>query len=152
MHKSGMRQIIAAAILCVLPTFLPAQKVDSLLLHISVPKERAAELVVQAFVHAGLTVTNTTSLLIEADEGSTRNLAAGGETRRVVRAILLPSDSTTDVLITGIENRIDQYGRTYKRLRIDNRAGGNGAKVWKKMVDAAMALDSTAVPDAARTH
>ena len=146
-----MRIPAVVIVLVLLPGSLLSQKIDSLLVHLPLPKERAAEVVVQAFVRAGLTVTNATSLLIEADEGSTRNLAAGGEAHRVVRAVLLPSDSTTSVLIIGMEDRTDQFGRTWQRLRIDNRAGGNGGKVWKKMVAAAMTLDSTAVPESART-
>jgi hypothetical protein len=139
--------VVAAGIA---PFYLSAQKIDSLLLQLPLPKERAAEAVVQAFTRAGLTVSNTTPFLIEADEGGTPNWAVGGQARRIVRAVLLPSDSSTSVLITGTEERTDQFGGTRKRLRIDNHAGGNGGKVWKKIVAAAIVLDSTAVPDAAK--
>jgi hypothetical protein len=130
------------------PPCLPAQKIDSLLVALPMPKERASDAVLQAFTRVGLRVSNTTSSLIEADEGSTANNAFGGQNHRVVRAVLLPSDSSTVVVITGVEERTNLYGTT--TLRIDNHAGGNGGKVWKKMVAAALALDSTAVPAAAR--
>jgi hypothetical protein len=131
---------------------LPAQKIDSLMIKLPFPKERAAEAVVHAFTTVGLGVSNTTSWLIEADQGATPNNLVGGQARRVVRAVLLPSDSSTVVIITGIEERSDQHGTSWQRLRIDNHAGGNGGKVWEKMVGAALLLDSTAVPAAARTR
>jgi hypothetical protein len=67
-----------------------------------------------------------------------------------VRATLYGADSVTTVVIIGQEVRLDDSGIQLRRLRIDNRAGGNGGKVWKKMVAAAMLLDSAAVPEAAR--
>jgi hypothetical protein len=146
----ALRLIPHIALASLVATALSAQKLDSLRVTLPVSKERAADAVVRAFTTVGLGVSNTTSSLIEADEGSTANNAFGGQNHRVVRAVLLPSDSSTVVVITGIEARTNQYGTT--TLRIDNHAGGNGGKVWKKMVAAALMLDSTAVPAAARTH
>ena len=146
----ALRLIPQIALASLVATALSAQKIDSLLVKLPVAKERAFDAVVRAFTTVGLEVSNTTSSLIEADQGSTGNMAFGGEAHRVVRAVLLPSDSSTVVVITGIEQRTDPDGTTSRRLRIDNHAGGNGGKVWKKMVAAALMLDSTAVPAAAR--
>jgi hypothetical protein len=53
-------------------------------------------------------------------------------------------------VIRGEEVRTDtEFGTPMKRLRIDNHAGGNGGKVWKKMIAAARILDSASVPAAA---
>ena len=106
-----------------------------------------------AFTRAGLSISNTTNMLIEADAGATANFLTGGEARRVVRAVLMGAGpSATSVLITGNELRMDVNHHVDRTLRIDNRAGGNGGAVWRKMVAAAMALDSASVPVAARTH
>jgi hypothetical protein len=39
-----------------------------------------------------------------------------------------------------------KHGQVERQLRIDNRASGNGGKVWAKMVAAARALDPAGVP------
>jgi len=122
-------------------------KIDSLLVRLSKPKADAIDLVLAAFVHAGLSITDQTSSMIESDQGSTDAALGGIRFTRVVRALVLGRDSTTTILITGDEVRIDKKdGREFKKLRIDNKAGGAGEKVWRKMVSAAMALDSAQVP------
>jgi len=126
-----------------------AQKIDSLALHLHLPRDKAVDAVVSAFTQTGLGVTNTTPSFVEADQGRTSSI---GETARKVRAMLFGSDTTTTVVIVGDEVRYDTDGTTIlRRLRIDNRAGGNGGKVWAKMVAAAMMLDSASVPEAARS-
>jgi hypothetical protein len=145
--------VLAAIALAVPAHRLHAQKVDSLMLRLAVPREAAAESVVTAFTRAGLTITNTTNMLIEADAGSTPNLLTGGEARRVVRAVLMGApQNATNVLITGTEIRMDENKHVQQTIRLDNRAGGNGGRVWRKMVTAALALDSASVPVAARPH
>lgn len=131
-------------------------KIDSLLVTLPMPREQAASAVVAAFSQAGLGITNTTPFLIEADQGSTG--AWSTEHHRVVRAVLTNPDSAhTNVLIVGTEVVTEREVRIGRRVysgrgnilsqkRIDNRAGGNGGKVWGMMVDAAWMLDSTAVP------
>lgn len=127
-----------------------AQKIDSLALHLHLPRDKAVDAVVSAFTQTGLGVTNSTPSFVEADQG--RTSAFVGYTARKVRAMLFGSDSTTTVVIVGDEVRLDDDGITQlRRLRIDNRAGGNGGKVWAKMVAAAMMLDSASVPEAARS-
>ena len=122
-------------------------KIDSLLLHLRLPRDRAADAVVAAFTQAGLGITNTTTSLVEADLGTTQSLNI--KTRRIVRAVLFGSDSMTTLLMTGDEVRTEADGTLLRRLRIDNHAGGNGGKAWKKMVTAARILDSASVPAAA---
>jgi len=88
--------------------------------------------------------------MVESDQGSTDAALGGIRFTRVVRALVLGRDSLTTVLIIGDEVRRDKRdGREFKKLRIDNKAGGAGEKVWKKMVAAAMALDSAQVPPGA---
>jgi hypothetical protein len=129
---------------------LGAQKIDSLALHLHMPRDKAVDAVVSAFTQTGLGVTNSTPSFVEADQG--RTSAFTGYTARKVRAMLFGSDSVTTVVIVGDEIRLDDDGTTQlRRLRIDNRAGGNGGKVWAKMVAAAMMLDSASVPEAARS-
>ena len=126
-----------------------AQKIDSLALHLHLPRDKAVDAVVSAFTQSGLGVTNSTPSFVEADQGRTSGL---GETARKVRAMLFGSDTATTVVIVGDEIRYDDDGHSIlRRLRIDNRAGGNGGKVWAKMVAAAMMLDSASVPEAARS-
>ena len=123
-------------------------KVDSLVLHLRLSRERAADAVVAAFAQSGLGVTNTTTSLVESDQGATGGFSTTN--RRIVRAVLFGPDSGITIVITGEEVRTDtESGILMKRLRIDNRAGGNGGKVWKKMVVAARMLDSASVPAAA---
>ena len=130
-------------------------KVDSLLVTLSKPKAVATDVVLAALMANGLNVTDNSGSLIVADFGQTTD-PVFGSTRydRKVRALVLLVDSaTTRVLITGEEVRSDVRGRTdreFKRLRIDNRAGGNGEKVWCRMVATAMMLDSTQVSEDAR--
>jgi hypothetical protein len=124
-------------------------KVDSLLVRITKPKAEVMDLVLAAFMQAGLSITDQTASLVTADLGSNENFV-GIRFARVIHALLLGRDSVTTVLITGDETRFDhQNDRQFKRLRIDNKAGGDGGKAWRKMVAAAMLLDSTQVsPDA----
>ena len=127
-----------------------AQKIDSLALHLHLPRDKAVDAVVSAFTQTGLGVTNSTPSFVEADQG--RKSTFGGQTARKVRAMLFGSDSITTVVIVGDEIRYDDDATTIlRRLRIDNRAGGNGGKVWTMMVAAAMMLDSASVPEAARS-
>jgi hypothetical protein len=107
-------------------------------------RQASADAVIRAFTHAGLTVTNTTANLVEADQGNTTDGFTGGGYRRVVRAIVLPTDSGAEVVMVGLETRSDEHGRVFKQLRIDNHAKGNGAKVWAKMTAAGAELDSVA--------
>jgi hypothetical protein len=103
--------------------------------------------VLEAFARCGLDVTDNSGSMVEADMGGKSNLL-GVKYTRVVRALAFGSDSATTIVIRGEEAREDDKGWA-KRLRIDNKAGGNGEKVWRKMVEVAVALDSTQVPAAA---
>jgi hypothetical protein len=142
--------MVLALIAMVCAGALPAraQKIDSLALRLHMPRDKSVDAVVAAFAQSGLTVTNTTTSLVESDQGSLPTF--GGKTQRIVRAVLFGADSTTTVVMTGDEIRMNDDGSLLRRLRIDNRAGGNGGKVWKRMVAAAMMLDSASVPEAAR--
>lgn len=127
-------------------------KVDSLLLHLPLSRAAALDRVVGAFMSVGLTVTNTTNSLVESDQGKTTDSWLTGIDRaRVVRAVLYGSDSSTTVFLVGSETQTMGTGQTRDKLRIDNKAKGNGGKVWRKMVAVAMALDSMQVPRAVRT-
>jgi len=142
--------VSALALVCVATLPLGAQKVDSLALHLHMPRDKAVDAVVSAFTQNGLGVTNSTPSFVEADQG--RTVGFGGQTARKVRAMLFGTDSMTTVVMVGDEVRYDDDGTSIlRRLRIDNRAGGNGGKVWKMMVAAAMMLDSASVPEAARS-
>jgi len=122
-------------------------KIDSLLIRLPIPKAAAMDRVVEAFMLAGLSVTDQTSSMVESDQGSNTSALSSVRFTRVVRALLVGRDSVTSVFITGEEVRADAgSNRDFKRLRIDNRAGGQGGKVWLKMVAAARALDSTQAP------
>ena len=122
-------------------------KIDSLRLTLMLPYDAAYTTVATAFMDNGLNVTNSTPILIEANEGETANFATFGSNQRIVRAVLLRRDpATTLVQLTGRELRKASNGTVQKELRIDNRAGGNGGKVWRKMLKVAWALDSTQVP------
>jgi len=133
-------------------------KVDSIRIVLPVPREQAVSKAFDAMRAAGLNVVSTTPLLVFADEGATENFATGGSNHRIVRADVTPGDSSSAILITGQETRqwksgqalFTNYGQTQQvGLRIDNRAEGNGGRVWKKMVRAALILDSLQVPIAA---
>ena len=129
------------------PTF-----VDSLLIIMAKPKDEVLDLVVEAFTLAGLAVTNITGPLVTADAGTTDDGLLGVAYSRTARAIVMRHDSATTVLITGVEIRKSSDGSTagMQQLRIDNKAGGNGEKVWCRMVLAALKLDSTQVSADAR--
>jgi hypothetical protein len=122
-------------------------KIDSLLIRLPKAKPAAMDAVLEAFARSGLDVTDNSGSMVEADLGSKSNII-GMKYTRVVRAVVFGNDSVTTVLIRGEEAREDEKGFT-KRLRIDNKAGGNGEKIWKKMVAVALALDSTQVPGVA---
>jgi hypothetical protein len=104
--------------------------------------------VLDAFARAGHSVTDNSGSMVEADVGNTVSGFTGVKYIRIVRAILIGRDKATSVLITATEQRDDQRG-FQKQIRISNRTGGNGGKVWQKMVAVALALDSTQVPAAA---
>jgi hypothetical protein len=135
--------------LLLVPALAAAQakppKLDSLLVTVPVPKAEAAERVVAALEAVGLAVTTSTPSVVESDQGETLDQLTGANRHRVVRATLLPAGDTTRVLLRGVEE-ILRRGRTEKRKAIDNRADGNGGKVWAKMVAAARQLDSASVP------
>lgn len=135
------------------PAALEAQKVpkiDSLLVELPVPKPAAMDLVLNAFISAGLEVTDNSGSMVESDQGGNRNML-GLRFTRVVRALVTARDSaSTRILLTGIEVRLNERDDPFTRLRIDNKAGGAGEKLWCKMVSMASALDSTQVPDAAK--
>jgi hypothetical protein len=122
-----------------------AAKVDSLRLVLGTPFDQAYSRVASAMTEHGLTITNSTPIMIEADEGATQDLLIGGTRHRIARAILLRrgSDSTV-VQIVGRE--VVSSRSNHDEMRIDNRAKGNGGRVWRKMVAVAWALDSTQVP------
>jgi hypothetical protein len=122
-------------------------KIDSLLIHLPKPKAAAMDAVLEAFARSGLDVTDNSGSMVEADIGGKSSLL-GLKYTRVVRAVVFGNDSATTIMIRGEEAREDNKGWV-KRLRIDNKAGGNGEKVWRKMVEVAVALDSTQVPAAA---
>jgi hypothetical protein len=123
-------------------------KIDSLLLQLPQPKVEAMDLVLESFARAGLSVTDNSESLVESDVGATVSGFTGVKYTRIVRAFLIGRDPTTSVLIAATEERNDQRGFR-KQVRISNRTGGNGEKVWRKMVAVAMALDSIQVPAAA---
>lgn len=120
-------------------------KLDSLLVTVPVGKADASDRVVAAFEAVGLAVTTSTPSVVESDQGETHDQLTGSNRHRVVRATLLPIGDTTRVLLRGVEE-ILRRGRTEKRKAIDNRADGNGGKIWAKMVAAARSLDSLSVP------
>jgi hypothetical protein len=124
-------------------------KIDSLLIRLAKPKAEAMDLVLMAFMSAGLSVSDQTASLVTSDQGTNDNALLNIRFKRIVRALVLGRDSSTIVLITGDEVRMDKddKNREFKHLRIDNYAGGAGNRVWLKMVAAAMALDSTQVPE-----
>jgi hypothetical protein len=108
------------------------------------------DLVLTGFAAAGLDVTDNSGSLVESDIGAKNNSLTGANYQRAVRALVIAKDATaTKVLLTGIEAR-DDNGRVFKRIRIDNRAGGNGEKVWCQLVAVAVFLDSTQVSPNAR--
>ena len=119
-------------------------KVDSLLATLELTKDEASDAVVAAFTQAGLMVTDQTSSTITADLGETRDELSSFHRRRIVRATLLPSAEVTLVLIQGTED-VRKGDRPVVLRKIDNKARGNGGKVWRKMLKAARALDSTSV-------
>lgn len=119
-----------------------ASKVDSLLVTVHKPRERAIDDVVAAFAAARLQVTNTTGSMVEADLG--QKAGAFASYKRTVRALLIGRDSVTQVEITGDELRLhsDKYaGLSAVRYRIDNHARAEGGKVWAQMVAVARQLD-----------
>ena len=126
-----------------------AEKIDSILVELAMPKAAAMDRVLTGFASAGLDVTDNSGSIVESDLGAKNNALTGANYRRSVRALVMAKDSTaTRILLTGIEAR-DDNGRVFKRMRIDNRAGGNGEKVWCQLVAVAVSLDSTQVsPDA----
>ncbi len=151
-----MRWLIAATIgfgMCVSSSVAHGQKakIDSILVTLPRPKAEAIDLVLAAFAENGLDVTDNSGSTIESDQEGSTNVLTGERFSRVVRALVLGKDSTSSkVLITGMEVREDSDGKVYKRLRIDNKAGGNGEKLWCRMVSVGMALDSAQVPGEAR--
>ncbi len=127
-----------------------AEKIDSIFVELPVPKAAAMDRVLTGFASAGLDVTDNSGSIVESDIGAKNNALTGANYRRSVRAIVIAKDSTTTrILLTGIEAR-DDRGRVFKRMRIDNRAGGNGEKVWCQMVAVALLLDSAQVSQDAR--
>jgi hypothetical protein len=90
-------------------------------------------------------VTDQSGSLLEADDGDKVSSWTGVKYTRIVRAVLIGRDSATTVMLTALETRNDQRG-FQKQVRISNKTGGNGGKVWRKMVAAAQALDATQVP------
>ena len=123
-------------------------KIDSLLLVLPQPKAEAMDAVLDAFARAGLSVTDNSGSMVESDVGVTVSGFTRVKYTRIVRALLIGRDTITRVLITATEQRDDQRD-FQKQIRISNRTGGNGGKVWRKMVAVGMALDSTQVPAAA---
>jgi len=123
-------------------------KIDSLLVVVSGSKADVMDRVLAGFIQAGLDVTDNSGSMVEADVGLKRNVLSGIEYTRVVRALVVPHDSSSvKVLITGVETRKDRDRS--RRLRIDNKAYGEGEKVWCQMVAVAVLLDSSQVgPDA----
>lgn len=132
---------------------LPAQdnpKIDSVLVRLGLPKDSTLEAVGAAFAKRGLVVTNASPFFVEADLGQTGNaLGFSVPTHRVVRAVIFAIGESTTVVLTGEEVRKNSFGQQIRRLRIDNRAGGNGEKAWCRMVAVALELDSLQVPAAA---
>ena len=128
-----------------------APKIDSIFIVLPKPKAQAMDLVVEAFSLSRMTVTDNAGSLVTADAGSTDDNIFRIRYTRIVRAILIGKDSSTSVMITGEAVRHDMTeNRDFKRLRIDNKAGGNGEKVWCRMVLAALKLDSLQVSDDTR--
>lgn len=114
-------------------------KIDSLLVQLPMPKADAMDAVIEAFSRTGLEVTDNSGSMVESDVGGKTNLI-GVKYTRAVRAVLFGHGETTTVLIRGEEAREGKDGFT-KRLRIDNKAGGNGKKVWEQMAAVAHALE-----------
>lgn len=145
--------LATVAITGVLATSSTAQKVkvDSLFILIPHSKSLVMDLVLTAFTEQGLDVTDNSGSLVTSDFGGKNNLLTGHKYTRMIHALVVAKDSTsTRVLITGTEVREGSTGMIFKRLRIDNRAGGAGGKLWCKMVGVAMSLDSAQVSQDAR--
>lgn len=142
----------------VLAAMQQTPKIDSLRLELPTTFDDAYARAATALTDNGLSITNSSPILIEADAGETTNFASGGKNHRIVRVILLKRASSVTVQITGTEVRnyksqglLTAVQENSSQLRIDNRAKGNGGKVWRKMVAVAWTLDSTQVPSAAVT-
>lgn len=137
---------LAVATLLVVSQPASAQKVkvDSLLILLSKPKAQVMDQVLTAFTEQGLDVTDNSGSLVKSDQGGKNNGLTGHKYTRTIHALVIGRDSvSTRVLITGTEVREGSTGQIFKRLRIDNRAGGAGGKLWCRMVGVARALDST---------
>lgn len=118
-------------------------KIDSILVTLPLRKDAAMEKVLDAFATVGLPVVDNSGSLVTAEAYSNTSALGVVYTRTVRATVLRRSDSTASVLLIGQEVREDTNDDSKRRLRIDNRAGGNGKKVWRKMVAVAAALDST---------
>lgn len=150
-----MRQMLLSTLVLaiLMPSAVHGQKkspkVDSLLIVLPMSKDATSDAVVEAFTAAGLTVSDQTPSMIESDVGTTKDGLGSYSHQRTVRATLLPRKDSTAVLIVGTE-ALTRRNQEEARKRIDNKAQGNGGRVWRQILDAGKRLDSTQVsPDAA---
>jgi hypothetical protein len=129
-------------------------KIESLEVRLAQSKADAMELVVAAFMNAGLDITDNSGSLVEAEMGQKKGGFLGNtQYTRTVRALVVGAGSSSSVVtLRGeeVQDITDTDGRhTIRRYHIDSKAKKDGGKVWKKMVDVAMALDSAQAPFAA---
>jgi len=123
---------ITAAFSCALASAAAAQraKVDSLLVPVPRPRAAAADMVLTAFVQQGLEVTDNSASLITSNQGTKMNSFTKVRYTRVVRALLLSSDSTTtQVLLTGTETREAAIGGTRTQRIMDRKFLRTGRKL-----------------------
>jgi hypothetical protein len=129
-------------------------KIESLQVRLAQSKADAMELVVAAFMNAGLDITDNSGSLVEAEMGQKKGGFLGNtQYTRTVRALVVGAGiSSSVVTLRGeeVQDITNSDGRhTIRRYHIDSKAKKDGGKVWKKMIDVAMALDSTQAPFAA---
>jgi hypothetical protein len=132
-------------------------KIESLQVRLAQSKADAMELVVAAFMNAGLDITDNSGSLVEAEMGQKKGGFLGNtQYTRTVRALVVGAGTSSSVVtLRGeeVQDITDSDGRhTIRRYHIDSKAKKDGGKVWKKMIDVAMALDSTQAPFTAVPH
>jgi hypothetical protein len=120
-------------------------KVDSVLVVIPEAKDEAIDRVVAAFTTVGLGVTNQTSNMVEAELGrSTGWLATYDRTTRAI--VTAQPTGGSRVLITTFEEQYTKAQRLRESRpehvkRLDNKAGEDGARIWRQMVNVGRELD-----------
>lgn len=103
------------------------------------PADRAHAQVLRAFMDHQLTVSSSQDRLIEAK--LPREMGMLGQYDLVARAVLVPTDTTTQVTLYGEEIRIME-GAGQKGSRVSEYSRGRAGKVWKQLQDVAAQLRS----------